>query len=122
MAICGIAHGGAVSAGNDVARCLDALSLGPEWKRDESAGRGFALGVTSAIESTKIGVLGPITVCCDADLWNATELLARARIAQPNVALAIAALYEQLGEKVLHELRGAFALAIWDTRDSRLLI
>jgi len=122
MAICGIAPREAVSTDKDIGRCLDVLSLGPEWKRQEFAGRGFAFGVTSALDSTQIGVRGPITVCCDADLWNAAELFDRAGVAQPNMALVIAALYEQFGENVLHELRGAFALAIWDDRASSLLI
>lgn len=31
-------------------------------------------------------------------------------------------LYEELGENLVHELRGMFALAIWDTRRQRLLL
>jgi asparagine synthase (glutamine-hydrolysing) len=34
----------------------------------------------------------------------------------------IAHLYEDLGEECLHELRGMFAIAIWDRRERRLLI
>jgi len=122
MAICGIVHRDAVSGANDVTRSLDALSLGPEWKREQFAGQGVAFGTTSAIDSTVIAVRGPLVVCCDADLWNAAELSTRAGVAKPSVALAIAVLYEQLGERVLDELRGAFALAISDARSSRVLI
>jgi asparagine synthase (glutamine-hydrolysing) len=123
VAICGIAgREDAVAAGDAIARSLDALSLGPEWKRKQLIGREFAVGITSAIDPMVIGVRGPITVCCDADLWNAADLLAKADVPEPNIALAIAALYERMGEGILHELRGAFSLAVWDSRDSRLLI
>jgi asparagine synthase (glutamine-hydrolysing) len=123
MAICGIAHiEPAAIAGSDLARGLDALAMGPQWTRDQFQSPGVAFGATAAAETTSIGTQGPISVCCDADLWNAAELSARAGIAPSNVALAIAVLYEQLGEKMLDELRGAFALAIWDARRSRLSI
>ena len=123
MAICGIAHvEPSAMAGSDLAGAVDALALGAQWKRDRFDDRGVALGATAANTTASIATRGAITVCCDADLWNAVELSSRAGVAPSNVALALAVLYERLGEKVLEELRGAFALAIWDAGRSTLTI
>ena len=93
MAICGIAHvEPSAIAGSDLA--LDALALGAQWKRDRFDDRGVALGATSAATTAAIATRGSMTVCCDADLWNAVELSSRAGVPPSNVALAIAVLYE----------------------------
>jgi len=66
-----------------------------------------------------------LTVVCAAELYNATALRHRVHPTLPEdagEAAIIAALYRRDGLACVQHLRGAFAFALWDAHEERLLL
>lgn len=63
----------------------------------------------------------PIWAAADTDLLNLDELRALAGVAG-DAGSVLCRLYEMEGASFLRRLRGAFALALWDRRNQRLLL
>lgn len=68
-----------------------------------------------------------VAVVCNGEIYNHASLRARLAAAGHRFATAsdvepIVHLYEDLGDAFVHELRGMFALALWDARRSRLVL
>lgn len=63
---------------------------------------------------------GSLIVAGDLDLVNVDEL--RSLTGRNSAAEALADLYEREGTRAIRRLRGAFALAIWDSRQGQLLL
>lgn len=85
-------------------------------------GAGFGFGIAPGTGAVSVARYGAMVACCDLDLWNMSQIAEKAEIADSDPALVIAALFEKYGEACLRELRGGFAIAIWDTRTSSLLL
>src|SRR5690242_10124354 len=79
-------------------------------------GRSHArLGSVSESERTDIFCGESLVVACDADLLNAHELSQAVLPADQfaNAARLLAQLYLQKGDSFVHQLRGAFSIAVW---------
>jgi asparagine synthase (glutamine-hydrolysing) len=82
----------------------------------------IAFGATSK-DTVSIWNSPEVVASCDADLYNQAELRAGLK-SMPNdgsLSCLLGQLYLEYGEKFLTELRGVFAISIWDRR-SKLLI
>ena len=70
---------------------------------------------------------GAIQVVCNGEIYNAPALRRELerhghRFRTRSDVEVIAHLYEERGPDFLHALRGMFALALWDTRERRLVL
>ena len=70
---------------------------------------------------------GSVHVVFNGEIYNFRELQARVRAGGHQLATrsdteTLVHLYEDLGPRLVHELRGMFAFAIWDERRARLLV
>lgn len=125
MSICGIAIG---TEGQPDAAVLEAmlsaLALNAESHREHNSCRHIGMGVVSSTASASLWASDRLTVACDADLYNRSQLLtglASPRSADTPAAL-LGALYLQYGVSMLEKLRGAFSIALWDAGSRTLLL
>lgn len=90
------------------------------------SGESVALGVSRRFSGQEIGCIGDVWVCADTDLLNIKSLKALAAAkglgTSANVAELIASLYLLFGPELVHRLDGAFAFALWDGRNKRMLL
>ncbi len=126
MAICGIAV--SKESQSVEAQCVQAmvsnLAMAPndiseQWSAEQA---GFA--AVSSMGATSVFGSHPLMVACDAEIYNRRELEASlGPLSSPlSDAAFIGLLYERAGESFLNQLRGAFAIAIWDRRSATLLL
>jgi asparagine synthase (glutamine-hydrolysing) len=83
----------------------------------------IAFGVTSK-DTVSIWSSPEVVATCDADLYNQAELRAGLK-SMPNdgsLSCLLGQLYLEYGEKFLTELRGVFAISIWDRRSKILIL
>jgi asparagine synthase (glutamine-hydrolysing) len=102
---------------------LGALALPEESGTSIACAEGAHLGVARRWEFQRVASADGILVAAEAELLNGAELLASgANLQTDSVAGLIAALYRHHGERFVEKLDGAFALAVWDARERRLLL
>jgi asparagine synthase (glutamine-hydrolysing) len=84
----------------------------------------MGFGLTSAKSDASIWSSPQIVVTSDADIYNQEELRAQVKSfpSQGNLSCLLGQLYLERGEKFLTELRGVFAISIWDRRSKVLLL
>lgn len=85
-------------------------------------GTGIGLAVCARLEGQQIVRSERILLACDADLLNEAELANAAGLPleRPRTAALLAALYERQGDRFVNELRGGFAVVLWDLVERRL--
>jgi asparagine synthase (glutamine-hydrolysing) len=126
MAVCGIAVSREAPPVDTPAieAMLSALALRKGWSTEHTADPEVGVGVTSPASSASMWHCEQIVVVTDADISNQEELRERTKSlpSEPNVARLLGRLYLELGLKFLDELRGNFAIALWDRRTKTLLL
>lgn len=116
-----------------VARMMEALAhRGPD-------DRGVAAGTDAVFGATRLAIRGAsgrqplvdpptgVLVVCNGEIDNHRELrswlIARGRsVAGETDVAVLPGLYLELGERFVERLVGAFAIAVWDPRERRLLL
>jgi asparagine synthase (glutamine-hydrolysing) len=102
----------------DPARLLDMASRGQA--AGEIAVSSGPFGVFLSGETRPWQEDDGLVVAADVDLLNLDEL--RPLTGRDTAASALAALYQREGVHAVRRLRGAFAFAIWDSRERQLLL
>ena len=126
MAVCGIAvtsEGRPVDS-REIESMVSALVVrqGPVGERDTNAEVGLAS--LSPTQTASIWKSEQVIVACDADISNQHVITERVKPLQgdANLAKVLAELYLQDGPEFLVQLRGLFAIAIWNCRSKSLLL
>jgi asparagine synthase (glutamine-hydrolysing) len=126
MAICGIAvkREGRPADQPTIEAMVSSLSLHKDWSREQNAEPEVALGVTSPTASASLWKSEDVAVVCDTDLYNEDELRAHTTFGdkEHNVACLLGQLYVKYGQSFLNQLRGIFAIAVWNRRAKELLL
>jgi asparagine synthase (glutamine-hydrolysing) len=78
-------------------------------------------GLLSAVGAEALDASAGVSAVADLELTNLSELKASVAGAPP-VAGLVTALYRRQGPGFVRELRGAFALAVWDAPEDRLFL
>jgi len=124
--ICGFCQPGHVFDPAHLEAMLASLAVGPNEIQNAIGKESVSLGVSRLFAGQEIGSTAGIWVAADTDLLNRNEL--RAEIAgkglppPENVAGLLASLYLLYGPEFVHKLDGAFAFALWDRDDQRLML
>jgi asparagine synthase (glutamine-hydrolysing) len=135
--VCGIAgmvdRAGGAEEALVTAMCDRIVHRGPD-------ARGIHVDGTAALGSQRLAIIdvaggeqpilsedGQVAVVMNGEIYNFVELRERLRarghvFSTGSDAEVLVHLYEDLGDELVHELRGMFAFAIWDARRERLLL
>jgi asparagine synthase (glutamine-hydrolysing) len=126
MAVCGI---GVTREGRpvntlEIEAMVSALAAQKGWVSEHDNNAEIGFGATSPTTTTSIWKSAQVAVVCDADISNRDVITARVKLVPSDVNLAnvLAELYLQEGPEFLNQLRGVFAIAIWDCRSKELLL
>jgi asparagine synthase (glutamine-hydrolysing) len=125
--ICGICEPGVEVPQTTLEEMLAACSL-PEDAKLEAPGRNSAaLGVSQHWPFQQTGAYRGVRIALDADLYNREELIAYLQkealpAGRMSLAEAVVNLYLLRGPCFVEQLQGAFAIAIWDEAQQRLLL
>jgi asparagine synthase (glutamine-hydrolysing) len=126
MAICGIAVSREASQVDALAVnwMVSALTVGKGWSLEQRAEPEIGVGATSPTATTSVWNSEQVVAVVDADIYNREELRAKLPGMPSEVSSAhlLGQLYLELGWKFLEELRGVFAIALWDRRTKTLLL
>ena len=126
MPVCGI---GVVREGNpvdtrEIEAMVSTLALQKDWVTERNCNAEFGLGITSPTTTASTWKSAQVAVACDADISN--QDIIRTRLSSirwdANLAEMFAELYLRDGPELLNQLRGVFAIAIWDFRSKSLLL
>ena len=104
------------------------LSVGPEenQKKPPIGGDGALLGVSQSLNIVSLDAAYGSLVSVDADLRNQSSLSAEEEQASgrhaSSIGELIAILYARHGLNFVERLEGAFSLALWDTKQQRLVL
>ncbi len=125
--ICGICEPGRDLSTSELSHMVEQLALPDESERDVRRDGPIAVGVARRWSFQQVATVNGITVAADADLVDFSEAsealsMTLAEACSVPVAELIAGLYLTRGVAALNLLRGSFALAVWDTREQRLLL
>jgi len=125
MAIAGIA----VSSGRppderELESMLATLAVKNTWSRECLIAPQAGFGATWYPARDASWQDNAILVVCDADIFNQEELFAKVALPAENSNLArlLALLFLKDGPDFIGTLRGAFSIAIWDSRTATLLL
>jgi asparagine synthase (glutamine-hydrolysing) len=125
--ICGFCQPGIDTSTSKLALMLSVLASNESLPQETRVGRSVAMGVVRRWDSQMLGVIPRVRIAIDGDLSNEREiarLLEEKRIDPQGLSLGerLAQLYLWRGPDFLKDLKGAFALALWDEAQQRLLL
>ena len=105
---------------------LEGLAVGAAEVQKTAFGETFALGVSKHFAGQDLGSVADVWAVADTDLLNLDELrqaVERQGMQAPQSrAGMLAALYSLQGPDFVKQLEGAFAFALWDERNRRLML
>jgi asparagine synthase (glutamine-hydrolysing) len=126
MSLCGIAlkTGARPIDMPELTVMLQSLRMTTAELRSHCCGDGAAVGSLSSEAATAACRRGPLLVACDADLYNIAELAAtvRSKMAPDDLPGVLASLYLKHGDMFVNQLRGNFAIAVWNAASRTLLL
>lgn len=125
--ICGIVHRGVEINRTTLEPMLAALVVSDEAMPSVVPGLSAGVGVSPRWKGQQVGEVAHVRVAVDSDL---IDLQAAARRltqeglmpSELSIAQQIGWLYIIRGFEFVHDLRGAFAIAIWDAKTGRLVL
>lgn len=124
--ICGVCQPGRPFNRSDVLPMVAALAVGEHEIADSFSGDSIAIGCSHLFEGQDLAAIDGVKVAADCDLLNLAALRsclqAAGKMAPTGTAGVLAAMYSLRGADFVHELDGAFALALWDERKQRLML
>jgi hypothetical protein len=125
--ICGICQPGRKFLRGSLSRMLAAVALPGDEKPSEVTGPDFALGIIPRWPGQQLAAIPGVKLVLDAEIVNTDEwndILARTGLSTNQMSLGekVAWLYVLLGLDFLGRLEGSFSLALWDEKQSRLLL
>jgi len=125
--ICGICHPGIEISKPQLEPMLAALIISDESASLALCGSSAALGVVPRWKGQQIGEFAHVRIAIDSDLVGlqvtAKRLVSEGLIpAQMSVAEQVIWLYLRRGLDFVEDLRGAFAMALWDDKNRRLIL
>src|ERR1700693_1807519 len=126
MAICGIVVNREARpiCAAEIDGMVSALAIQPDWGADRKVEAKFGFGATSPTATTSIWTSEQVAVSCDADIYNRDALRKSLKTgpADGTLACLLGHLYFEKGQNFLNDLRGVFAIAIWDLRAEMLIL
>jgi asparagine synthase (glutamine-hydrolysing) len=125
--ICGICEAGREWRAGALEPMLEALRLPGDSDRPSIAGRSAILGATKCWEFQQTGYLNRVSLTVDADIVDfapAAAALSCEPAAAANMPIAelVLQLYFKKGLDFVKLLHGAFAVALWDENQQRLVL
>jgi len=125
--ICGVCHPGLEMPGSALEGMLSALKIGNGEALETVFGTSTSLGVAQRWPGQQVASVKSVRIAIDADLTNASELrglLQGKGIDASGISLAelLAWHYLVSGPNFMDKLEGAFAIALWDGAEERLLL
>jgi asparagine synthase (glutamine-hydrolysing) len=134
MRVCGIAGWAGAGKAPDLAAMVESIDhRGPDERgfwQDEYAALGIARLSIIDVAGGHQPVFAPdrsVVVVCNGEIYNFRELAAE--LAAQGVILrsgsdveVIPHLYQRYGLDFVHQLRGMFAIALWDAREQRMVL
>jgi asparagine synthase (glutamine-hydrolysing) len=86
-------------------------------------GQSAGLGVTYRLDTNSSYSGDKLVVACDAEIYNLDDLRRSVAATQATtISALIAQLYLRHGEEFIAKLDGVFSLAVWDSRQQKLLL
>jgi len=125
--ICGICRPGTETSKTALEPMLAGLTISDEAAPKVVSGVSAAFGVAPRWKGQAVGRVGHVRIAIDSDLIGlqaATKSVAGEGLnpSELSVAEQVAHLYLSRGLDFVKELRGAFAIAIWDEKSRRLIL
>jgi asparagine synthase (glutamine-hydrolysing) len=126
MAVCGIAvtREGRPVGSEEIDAMVSALAVRKGLMGEQHSNTDVGLAAISPTASSHMWKSEQVIVVCDADISNHDVITERIKLpkSDANLAKLLGELYLQSGPEFLAELRGVFAIAIWDCRSKSLLL
>src|SRR5579872_2150700 len=106
-----------------IGRMLAALKMGEPCAAPSKSGDGAQVGAVSSTGTASAWSCAEVMVACDCDLADVQDQAAMEELRSGSeAAQVIGGLYLRYGVGFLKRLRGAFSLAVWDTRSRTMLV
>jgi asparagine synthase (glutamine-hydrolysing) len=124
--ICGICQPSRSFGPQQIRAMAAELSVSISEGQDAMWGDTVALGVSQRFPGQALGLENGVWVAADVDLVNLESLRSKVealgRPGQGSAAQLLASLYLLYGVDFIHHLDGAFAFALWDKSERRLML
>ncbi len=125
--ICGVCRVGAEVPSSALERMLPALKIGEGEIFEKILGTSVSLGVAQRWPGQQVASVRNVQIAIDADLTNVSELRTLLQgkgvdATRSSLAELLAWHYMVFGPNFVDKLEGAFAIALWDGVEERLLL